>query len=268
LAPLATTLYRDNRNLSQKPMKLQPGSVSAQTLDTVFPVAAEPGDLVTLRGSGFTSPTDPTVVTFTAFVGGFAGVWSEDAKIVSKTATEIQINMPAIGAAFVPGSSPYGEVKVKLGAKESNSQKFFFMEQTTEGGYGDMSTIDVGGTQSTGVGKPVIDFDIGSGEPVAGVAATVLRVQNANPTSLAVLVGGVEAVGPMLPFEDGFLAVDAASLILVTDPAPFTDSAGMASHKMSVPAALAGKTAVVQWGVIDFGLTDFVALSNALKVTL
>lgn len=245
------------------------GANAAQQIDSVAPQVGSPGDLVLLRGSGFNSPIGgQTTVDFTANVGGFVGQWTEPAQIVSQTNTEIWLLTPDITAGFVPpvaGGTPYGALTVSVEGAGKQDAPFYFVEGVDPPG--SMDTLQVGTSQSTGQGKPVIDFELDFDEPAAGVTAASFRVQNAIPGALCFLLAGAEATPPYLPFGDGSFVLSPSAFVFLTQPPVAASATGAATHKMSIPISTADETIALQWVVLDFAQLD-IAVSTALRITL
>jgi len=176
------------------------GSASAQALTSVIPTAAEPGDLVVLRGSGLSGAT---MVRFTGVVGGFVGVWNVDVAPLSVSPTEVRAIVPLfnnfVGPAAVPPSSPFGSVRVN----GSNELKFYFMEEK----HGQVTTPGDGTTQSNGE-RSVCYFDLGGGEPVSNNPTFAPRLGLGMPFALPVLGVGQQATPPFLPIGDGTLTLN------------------------------------------------------------
>ena len=240
-------------------------TASAQSLKRAVPEVASPGDLVILEGSNLGSVT---TVRFTAVVGGFVGQLSIDVPATVVSPTKIETTCPMFNAFVPPGavapSSPFGTVSLTVGGFFPASLDFFFCEGT----FGQTVTVGNGTTQSTGMGRPVVSFDLAGGQPMAGNANFVLKLENAVPGAPAFFAVGDPATPPFQMFGDGTLVVD------LNDPGllmfgPFTvDSTGEVSVPAAIPAGASG-TFMIQWAVVDasFGLTQF-ALSNGLQTVL
>ena len=250
--------------------------VEAQTLKRITPEAASPGSLVIVDGEDLAGTTH---LRFTAFVGGFVGIWIEDAPVIDASATRVTAFVPDIVAGFIPpgsiqGGSYVGTVEAiglsTTGAGAGDSLDFFFLEAP----FGFLENAGLGSTQPDGT-RAVISFElqqlqfvggslIHQGAPFPGNDGFTPRLENAIPGSLAFLAAG-PALGVPIPGPgDGLLALSPGNLFFVLG-APTVDGAGDAELVLPVPPGLAGLNlqAALQWGFVD-PLTGTLRCSNAL----
>jgi hypothetical protein len=250
------------------------GAPSAQTITRVTPAVASPGSVVILEGSGLAGTTE---LLFTGFVGGFAGSFTIPSPALSASATRVTTTVPTIPGWIPPkeiqGGSPFGQVRAKGAGFETANFPFYLLEGTG----GVLANAGLG-TTGPGGDRAAVSFDpgvpmpvpgdpfkpLGTGAPVPGNLACVLRLEAAEPGTLSVLVVG--APGPALAFGDGLIAVNPGVLWLVA-PGTVVDGAGDASTPLPVPASLVGFGGITaQWGTVDAG-TGAIELSSALLMT-
>jgi hypothetical protein len=242
----------------------------AQTLTSVVPEAAEPGDLIVLRGTGLGSVTQ---VQFTGTVGGFVGIWNVVVAPTSVSPTEVRAIVPTfnnfVGPAAVPPSSPFGSVKVS----SSNQLKFYFMEEK----HGQVTTPGQGTTQSNGE-RAVIHFALSGGEPVSSNPTFAPRIGLAVPGAVPVLGVGQQAPMPFLPIGDGTLTLNLSSPLYAMIVGAPVDAAGNSGVALPIPQIcpspsgtfedpVCGVPVALQWGMID-PVTQTLVVSTGMCGTL
>jgi len=221
------------------------GLAQAQTIDSIDGAAAGPGTVITLRGTGLAATTD---VEFSAVVGGFVGVWSQNEPVISASATEVTVMVPDIVAGFVyVGPSvggPNGYLRAITPSGASETAKFYFFEGTD----GFLQSAGLGTTQSTGE-RSILSFELGGGEPTAGNPTFTPTLHNAVPGAQPFL-----AAGPFgsTPFGDGILAINPASIFL-TIPGTLVgpDGNALVGPLPMPPTIPAGLSLSMQWGYLD-----------------
>ncbi len=248
-------------------------SVSAQTISAVVPQAAEPGDLVVLRGTGLGATSQ---VRFTGQVGGFVGVWNVSVAPLSVSATEVRALVPTfnnfVGPAATPPSDPFGSVAL-VGGMATPKADFYFMEEK----HGQVTTPGAGTTLSNGE-RAVCHFDLGGGEPVSNNPAFAPRVGLAVPGTLPFLAVGNPATPPFFPIGDGDLVIDFTSPIFAVLTAPAVDANGDSGLALPIPKIcpmpmgtfedpVCGVPVALQWGFFN-PTTGAFAVSSGMFVTL
>ncbi|MEM7306135.1 MAG: hypothetical protein AAF682_05660 [Planctomycetota bacterium] len=245
----------------------------AQTLDRAVPAAAMPGDLVILQGSGLDLTTS---VRFTGETGFPSGTTAIDVTPESVTATEVRARVPLFlsfaGCQVTPQSTAYGSVEVVGSFVAAPAPlEFFFMEEPGS----EVFAVGLGNTQPSGIGRPVISFDIQQGPPripITGFtkAAIPCTPKEANP-NLVVTLENAEAGGfaylyhgplafPFLPFGDGTMVLNPGVTALVASDVVAAD--GTVEVPISFLVGFSGEIAF-QWGVVDPTFTQ-ISLSNGL----
>lgn len=257
-------------SLAALALALGAGSFHAQTLTSVVPAAAEPGDLVVLRGSGLGAVT---TVRFTGTVGGFVGIWDVDVAPTSVSPTEVRAIVPLfnnfVGPAAVPPSSPFGTVMVT----GSNQLKFYFMEEK----HGQVTTPGIGTTQSNGE-RAVCFFDLGGGEPVSDNPTFAPRIGLAVPSALPVLGVAQQATPPFIPIGDGTLTLNLSFAFFALVVGPPVDAFGSSGVALPIPQVcpmpsgtfedpVCGFPVALQWAMID-PVSQTLVVSNGMFVTL
>jgi len=226
----------------------------AQTVDRIVPEAFEPGDVVTLHGSGLSGVTQ---VPFKAIVGGFAGQLTLQAPVATATDTEVQVQAPLFNA-FVPpfaGSSPFGTV----GPVGSSTLPGFFMEGT----FGQCTTTGKGSpTPGSDLDKLVVSFDLTQGGPDPGNSSFTLLLEQAPPGTLAFVLAGRPAATPV-QVGGGVLGVDVSVPFLLLGPHA-VNAKGDASALLPLPSGL-GVDVALAWGLKSGGQT---LISNTLVLQL
>lgn len=249
------------------------GLTQAQTLTSVIPAAAEPGDLVVLRGSGLSGVSK---VVFQGVVGGFVGVWSVSAAPTSVSDNEVRCLVPLlnnfVGPAAVPPSSPFGKVSVVI-SSPSNQLDFYFMEEK----HGQVTTPGQGTTQSNGE-RAVSSFVLSGGEPVSNNPSFKPQLGLGVPGAVPVLIVGQQASPPFFPIGDGTLTIDFNLAFFALVVGPPVDAAGSSSVALPIPKVcpnptgtfedpVCGLPVALQWGMID-PVTQSLVVSNGMFVTL
>ena len=212
--------------------------------------------MLILRGSGLSGVE---MVSFVASVGGFAGQLVVDVAPISVLAGEIHVVVPTVnafvGPMAVPPSSPFGTITTDKGGGDLD---FFFMEETMGG----VSNVGTGTTSSSGR-KPVISFDLSTGEPVSGNLGWVVKLVNAPPNEMVTFAVARPAEPPFLMLGDGTVVLDLNQIILL-QPGLMTDGMGNAQLNLPIPnVAMANVN--LQWAVTDFGN---LLVSNGMNLML
>lgn len=248
-------------------------TLSAQSISSIVPQAAEPGDLVVLRGTGLGATNQ---VRFTGVVGGFVGVWNVTVAPLSVSPTEVRAIVPLfnnfVGPAATPPSDPFGSVAL-LGGAATPEAKFYFMEEK----HGQVTTPGEGTTQSNGE-RAVGHFELSGGEPVSANASFAPRIGLAVPGALPFLAVGNQATPPFFPVGDGDLVIDFASPVFAILAAPAVDADGDAGIALPIPQICAmpsgttedpvcGVPVALQWATFDPATGAF-AVSSGMFVTL
>ncbi|MEM7202096.1 MAG: hypothetical protein AAF628_17645 [Planctomycetota bacterium] len=245
---------------------------SAQSVDRVMPDAAAEGDLLILEGAEL---ADATHVRFLARVGGFVGTWVLDQEIESATDSRVEVRVPttfgfAPPSASAPGD-PMGTVQVVTRGQATNSLAFFYLEATwvpvTEASP-QTTTLAQGTTQSTGLGRPVVSFDVPNGPPQPGNDQFRVELQNGIVGAPAALLIGVPSPLPPLPIGDGLLVVGLAVPSAVVGGF-VVDGQGEAQLLLPIPGpGPFGVGVLTQWVLLDGGQPGNLAVSNALSFLL
>jgi hypothetical protein len=234
----------------------------AQMLVRVSPEAGEPGDIVTITGTGLGGTT---VVRFGADVGGFAGFWVVQVVPIQVTATSVTAIVPVFGNFLPPGvssSSPFGTIDTG-GPGFALSLGFFYMEQTQ----GQVSTPGLGTSQGGLSGRPVIGFALALGPPMTGNGSFTLTLENAVPTSTAALALGSPASPPLVPYLDGLVALDLLQPIVAFGPSFIVNAGGDVLFPIPIPPIPFGITLTIQWIVVD-SVTGALGISNGMSAQL
>lgn len=235
----------------------------------IMPEAASPGDLVIIEGTDLNLTQR---VRFRATTGGFAGVQTMDVQPNYISPSRITAVMPG-GYGFAPSNAtppgdPFGALlTVDVTGAETSKAALFFMEGTE----GAIFTTGAGTTQTTGIGRPAISFDLAGGPPVGGNKNFVCTMMNASPGATAWLFVGAPAVGPLPAVGDGLFAIDLVHPSLYGFSPVLVDPTGVASVPISLPVfpTTVIIRGVFQWALYDPGASslDF-ALSNAMDFRL
>jgi hypothetical protein len=249
------------------------GLSQAQSLTSVIPAAAEPGDLLVLRGSGLGSVVK---VAFQGQVGGFVGVWNVSAAPLSVSANEVRVIVPLfnnfVGPAATPPSNPFGKVSV-IGTGTSNQLDFYFMEEK----HGQVTTPGQGTTQSNGE-RPVCSFALTGGEPVSNNPNFTPVLGLGVTGALPVLVVGQQAIPPFLPIGDGALTINFSLATFAVVVGPPVDANGASAVALPIPKVcpmptgtfedpVCGFPVAFQWGMLD-PVSQSLVVSNGMFVTL
>lgn len=238
--------------------------LSAQTITSVTPEAAAPGDTIVIRGANLAAVTQ---VRFEAVVGGFVGISNVLVTASSVSATEVVATVPLINSFTppnaVPPGSPLGNIRVRTGTGVlSNQRQFFFMEAT----FGQVTTTGNGTTQSNGR-RAITSFTYSGGAPTPGNAAFVLTLDNAIPSSAAIVAFGLEGVPPYPLVSDGTVVIDIFQPYQVLPQTFVTDALGRATLPAPIPNVSLGLSIAVQWAMVD-GVSGAVEVAEALVVQL
>ncbi len=241
-------------------------ALSAQSIRSVVPAVADPGDTIAIYG---TDLDQVAAVTFNATVnGGLNGHWFMNVAPLNQSAHELRVKVPQVhvfagpGAPFGPGQLA-GTVVVGLGTHPDQFGHFGWLEST----FGAVSTQGSGESAPAGY-APRIGFALFSGPPKAGNANFKARVDGLPLTGVVRLGVGVPASAPYLPLHGGELRIDPALPFFVVPPEPSAlPFSGSASAALPVPASAAGIVVALQWFSLD-PLSGQAAISDALVATL
>lgn len=240
------------------------GTASAQLVNvtSVAPEVAAPGDVITLRGTGFLNSTH---IRFTANVGGFTGQLPAIVALSATSDTEVKVIVPTINAFVfppaVPPGNPVGFFEVRdVGGLFSAPLPFYFLEGDHDG----VTTIGLGTTNSSGC-RGSAGFTIAGGPPVSGNPAFVFTGENVTPFSPCYTVIGFPPFGP-IPIFDGFLAFE--PLLPYGVPASVaSDASGRAILPAPIGPVMVGATFTLSWVYID-SITFATHITNGLQFAL
>jgi hypothetical protein len=236
----------------------------AQTTESLVPEVGEPGDVISIVGTGLQDTTD---VMFTAIVGGFVGYMSVVVPAANVTPTRVEVQVPQFGSFLPPpplaDGEPIGLVTAldALGQPIAGQLEFWYLEIT----WGDVQTLGKGSTLPHGA-KLAISFEPHGDQPVAGNPDLQLKLVSAPAGAQAFLLVGVPAVAPYPPVGTGLLVVDLTLPWLAIGPVPVAPS-GSALLPAPVPAAADGITVALQWILKEPG-TGKLMVSNAFVALL
>jgi hypothetical protein len=237
-------------------------AAGAQTLQSVEPRVADPGDTIRLLGTDLGSVS---AVRFTATVGGFVGTWTITVPPASVASTEIVAVVPTFNS-FAPGNAtPPGElvgsIALLSGAVETAALPFGYLEST----FGAVHTVGTGGSEPAGL-APRISFDPAGGAPSAGNQNFAAELFGSPPPWVALLAVGLPSQAPNLPLFGGEL--------LINPLAPYVLLEGklsvVPSVKLPIPPQVQGITVAMQWFTVS-GFSPshpVVAISDGLIATL
>lgn len=231
-----------------------------------IPEVASVGDLVIIEGTNLAGVTE---ARFTADQGGFTGPFTLPSPVVVLSSTRITTTVPSFGFAppnATPPGNPLGSVGVRQGSTDSNTVPFVYLQATLQSPGMEIETIGQGTTQSSGLGRAVVSFDIPGGPPLPGNPNFTIKLGNATPFFGAHLLVGLAEPAVPFPVGDGFIVVE-----LFNPPVFVTDQLVVdANGEILFPAPLPaggpfGLTIVLQWAVRDVLLPVPLAMSNGVK---
>jgi hypothetical protein len=242
------------------------GALCAQVpvINTVGPEAAMPGDQIVITGTGLSQVTH---VRFRAVVGGFVGVTFRLVVPTSVSNTQVIANVPLINSFTppfaTPAGAPLGSLEVRdAGGTLSNTVDFSYMEAT----FGQTITAGAGTTTSAGL-RAATGYTALGGPPVAGNLNFVLTLDNATPTSPAILAVGAPGVPPYLAVGNGSVIIDIFQPYTILSTPFVTDANGRATFFVPLPTPTSGLIFAVQWAFVDAG-TLSAAVANGMVFQL